>query len=155
MASEKRIKASFIEPMLLLRTERLLEGADWLYELKYDGYRALAFKTGGKIHLRSRNDKDFALRYPDIGKALAALPDETVVDGEIVALDESGKPSFNALQNYGSSKAQLLYYVFDVMVLAGRDVMGQALETRRGLLEEEIYPPSRNLSDIPRSLRLA
>jgi bifunctional non-homologous end joining protein LigD len=92
MAPGKHVKASFIEPMLLLRTEMLPEGAQWLYELKYDGYRALAIKAGGRVQLRSRNDNDFTTRYAGIAKALAPLPDETVIDGEVVALDESGKP---------------------------------------------------------------
>ena len=133
-----KIKPGFIEPMLLLRTEKLPEGPDWAYEIKLDGYRALAFKTGGKLQLRSRNDNDFALRYPSIAKALASLPDDTAVDGEIVALDAEGKPSFNALQNYGSSKADLIFYVFDVMVLAGKDVMGEPLRQRRELLENKV-----------------
>ena len=124
--------------MLLLRTEKLPEGPDWAYEIKLDGYRALAFKTGGKLQLRSRNDNDFAPRYPSIAKALASLPDDTAVDGEIVALDAEGKPSFNALQNYGSSKADLIFYVFDVMVLAGKDVMGEPLRQRRELLEKKV-----------------
>jgi bifunctional non-homologous end joining protein LigD len=80
-------KARFIEPMLLLRTEKLPEGDPWAYELKLDGYRALAFKTGGQIHLRSRNDNDFNGRYPSIVKAMEAMPEDTVIDGEVVALD--------------------------------------------------------------------
>jgi bifunctional non-homologous end joining protein LigD len=150
-----KIKPGFIEPMLLLRTEKLPEGPDWAYEIKLDGYRALAFKTGDKLELRSRNDNDFALRYPSITKALASLPDDTAVDGEIVALDAEGKPSFNALQNCGSSKADLIYYVFDLMVLAGEDVMGEQLRKRRELLEKKIltkldepirYSPALNAS---------
>jgi bifunctional non-homologous end joining protein LigD len=133
-----KVKASFIEPMLLLRKSELPEGAARLYEIKLDGYRAVAFETGGKLHLRSRNDNGFNARYPEIAKALAKMPDETVIDGEIVALDEDGKPSFNVLQNFGSSKGPLLYYVFDVMVLAGKDVMGETLDARRELLETKV-----------------
>ncbi len=113
--------------MLLLRTEMLPEGADWGYEVKLDGYRALAFRTGGQLSLRSRNGNDFTLRYPTIAKALSSLPVDTLVDGEIVALDESGKPSFDTLQNYGSSKAVLIYYIFDVMVLAGKNLRWPAI----------------------------
>jgi DNA ligase D-like protein (predicted ligase) len=126
--------------MLLLRTEMLPEGPEWAYEIKLDGYRALAFKSGEKLSLRSRNNNDFALRYPSIAKALASLPDDTAVDGEIVALDEGGKPSFNALQNYGSSKAELVFYIFDVMVLAGKDVMAEPLAERRELIEKKVLP---------------
>lgn len=80
-------KIGFIEPMLLLRTEKLPEGGTWLYELKLDGYRSEAIKSGGRVKLRSRNDKDFNAKYPAIVKALAAMLDETVIDGEIVALE--------------------------------------------------------------------
>src|SRR5256885_2036735 len=120
--------------MLLLRTSKLPEGSIWRYEIKWDGYRAVAFKTGGKVHLRSRNDNDFAARYPGIVKALSGLPDDTVIDGEVVALDESGRPSFNVLQNYGSSQAPMFFCAFDVMVLDGKDVRGETLDVRRGLL---------------------
>jgi DNA ligase D-like protein (predicted ligase) len=135
-----KTRATFIEPMLLLRTEKLPEGEDWLYEIKFDGYRALAIKSSGRVHLRSRNDNDFSSRYPGIAKALTAMPDETVVDGEIVALDESGKPSFNALQNYNSAGATLHYYVFDLLMLNGRDVTIERLAKRRALLEELVLP---------------
>jgi DNA ligase D-like protein (predicted ligase) len=136
-----RAKARFIDPMLLLRTDSLPnDGSRWQYQLKLDGYRAIAFKTGGKVLLRSRNDNDFSLRYADVVKGLAKLPDETVLDGEVIALDDDGRPSFNILQNYGSSKAPVLYFVFDVMVLAGRDLMGEPLDVRRHVLEQKILP---------------
>lgn len=137
---ESKTKAAFIEPMLLLRTERLPEGNKWAYELKLDGYRALAIKTGGKVHLRSRNDNDFNVRYPAVVRALASLPDETVIDGEVVALDESGRPSFNTLQNYGSAKAPVFYYVFDVLVHCGRNLMSEPLSVRRELLRQRVLP---------------
>jgi bifunctional non-homologous end joining protein LigD len=80
--------ARFIDPMLLLRTDSLPNDGDrWEYQLKFDGYRAIAFKTGGKVHLRSRNDNDFSIRYAAVMKGLAKLPDETVIDGEVIALD--------------------------------------------------------------------
>jgi bifunctional non-homologous end joining protein LigD len=126
--------------MLLLKTEKLPAGEQWLYQLKLDGYRAVAFKRGGTLHLRSRNDKDFSLRYPGVVKGLAKLPDDTVIDGEIVAFDRDGRPSFNALQNYGSGAAPVVYYVFDVMRLAGTDVMREPLERRRALLERKVLP---------------
>src|SRR5262249_52255530 len=136
---DHRRKAAFIEPMLLLRTEKLPEGPDWLMELKLDGYRALAIKCGGKVQLRSRNDNDFSQRYAGIVKALAPMPDETVIDGEVVALDAEGRPSFNLLQNYGSG-VPLHYFAFDVLILKGRDLTGLPLIERRELLENEVLP---------------
>jgi DNA ligase D-like protein (predicted ligase) len=132
--------ARFIEPMLLLRTDSLPSGAQWLYELKLDGYRAIAFKRVGTVHLRSRNDNDFSGRYPGVVTALAKMPDNTVIDGEVVAFDEEGRPSFSALQNYGSGRAPVVYYVFDLMMLDGRDVMREPLEKRRKLLEKRVLP---------------
>jgi len=76
------------------------------------------------------------VRYPAIVEALAAIPDETVIDGEIIALDLSGRPSFNAPQNYET--ATLIYYVFDVMILAGKDVMTESLSVRRQVLQEGV-----------------
>jgi bifunctional non-homologous end joining protein LigD len=135
------VKARFIPPMLLLKTDALPDDpVRWRYELKLDGYRAIGFKTAGKLHLRSRNNKDFALRYPSVAAGLAKLPDETVIDGEVVAFDEEGRPSFNALQNYGSAPAPVVFYVFDVMVLAGKDVLSEPLESRRKLLETTVLP---------------
>lgn len=116
------------------------EGSKWAYELKLDGYRALAIKTGCNVQLRSRNNNDFNLQYPAVVQPLAALPDETVIDGEVVALDETGRPSFNTLQNYGSAKAPVFYYVFDVLIHGGRNVMSEPLSVRRKLLRQRVLP---------------
>jgi bifunctional non-homologous end joining protein LigD len=138
------VKATFIPPMLLLKTDALPDdAARWEYQLKLDGYRAVAYKTGGTLYLRSRNDKDFRQRYPAVVAGLAGLPDETVVDGEIVAFGEDGRPSFSALQNFGSGGGAVVFYVFDVMVLAGRDVLPEPLEVRQQLLRTKVLPKLR------------
>jgi bifunctional non-homologous end joining protein LigD len=131
------MKAKFIDVMLLLRTDRLPGGQEWLYEIKLDGYRALAIKTSGKLQLRSRNDNDFTQRYPSIAAGLQKMPDETVIDGEIVALDAEGHPSFNMLQNYGSSKAPLIYYIFDVLVLCWPECHGRNARFQKGAARKE------------------
>jgi DNA ligase D-like protein (predicted ligase) len=133
-----KIKASFVAPMLCLSTSSLPEGPNWEYELKLDGYRAIAIKAGRTVQLRSRNNKDFAARFPFIVMRLAALPSETVIDGELVAFDASGRPSFNALQNYAAHR--LSYYVFDLLILEGRDLRAKPLAERRELLRSKVLP---------------
>jgi bifunctional non-homologous end joining protein LigD len=149
-------KARFIEPMLLLRSETPPEGPEWIYELKLDGYRAIAIKTGREIQLRSRNDNDFSSKYPSIVKALASVPDETVLDGELVAFDPSGLPSFNLLQN-ASSGTPIFYYLFDVLVLAGRNLIHEPLDVRLGVLDAKVLPklrePIRHYPPLSGSLR--
>ena len=135
-----RVKAGFVPPMLLLRSENLPDDLTrWSYQLKLDGYRAIAFKTCGIVHLRSRNDNDFTHRYPAVVRGLSKMPNETVLDGEVVALDDNGRPSFNALQNF-TPGTSIVYYVFDVLVLDGRDVMADTLEERQALLERKVLP---------------
>ena len=153
-----RVKARFIKPMLLLSTDRLPDDrSKWEYQLKLDGYRAIAFKTGNTLHLRSRNDNDFNRRYPAVLRGLAKLPDETVIDGEIVALDEDGRPSFNALQNSIGSETSVVFYVFDLIVLSGRDMSAEPLTARRELLERKVLPtladPVRYAGILEASLR--
>lgn len=135
-----RVSAGFIEPMLLLRTDKLPDDPEqWQYELKLDGYRAIAFKSRQVLHLRSRNDNDFSGRYRSVLRGLERLPNETVVDGEIVAFGEDGRPSFGALQNFVAGTT-VQYYVFDVVILAGRDLRKEPLEARRALLEQKVVP---------------
>ena len=110
------------------------------YEIKFDGYRALAIKSGGRVRLMSRNGNDFSVRYPSVTRALSKLPEDTVVDGEIVALDETGRPSFNVLQNYNHADTPLQFYVFDLLHLAGKNLRDRALDERRELLRARVLP---------------
>src|SRR4029078_13567355 len=114
------------------------------------------FKRAGKLHLRSRNDNDFASRYPNVLEGLAKLPNETVIDGELVAFDEHGRPSFGAMQNAGPA-THIVYYVFDVMMLRGRDVMAETLDDRPALLKRHVVPvlgePVRYTGQLNASLR--
>jgi ATP-dependent DNA ligase len=106
--------ARFIEPMECLPVEQIPEGDLWTYELKLDGYRLVAVKTGGKVKLYSRKGTDLSQRFKLVAADLAFLPDETVIDGEVVALDEQGRPNFNLLQNFRSAESHIIFYAFDV-----------------------------------------
>jgi ATP-dependent DNA ligase len=128
--------------MLLLRTERLPEGPDWLYELKLDGYRAIGAKPAGRAHPWSRNEKDFGPGFPNIANALANLPDNSVVDGEIVALDESGKPSFSALQTTVRRRLGV-HITSSICSCWPAGTCAERLDRRKQLLEQIILPVER------------
>src|SRR5712692_8148286 len=117
----ERAIGHFIEPMAWLARVVASAGLVSEYELKFDGYRAIAFKTRNRVHLASRNGKDFSQRFAELVRPLEPLADETVIDGEIVALDATGRPSFNLLQNYATREYCLVFYVFDLLILAGED----------------------------------
>jgi bifunctional non-homologous end joining protein LigD len=91
MVEPSSSKPFSFEPMLCENAERPPEGEDWRYELKLDGFRAIGRKSGRSAQLWSRNQKDFTRRFPDVAKAMRELPDDSVIDGEIVALDAAGK----------------------------------------------------------------
>ena len=126
---------SFIEPMKALRVPELPSG-NWLYEMKFDGYRALAFKVGREVRLVSRNKTDFGDDYPLLLDALKSLRAKNfLIDGEIAALDQNGRSSFQLLQSHGIRKnIPLVYYAFDLLSLEGTDVCDQPLLGRRKLL---------------------
>jgi bifunctional non-homologous end joining protein LigD len=125
-------RASFIEPMQALAVEKLPEG-DWLYEVKLDGYRALAFKDSKDVRLVSRNNK--SLNYPQLLDALKALSaDHVILDGEIVALDEKGRSYFQQLQVFKSSgDVPLVYYAFDLLFSEGKDLRLADLRSPSGI----------------------
>lgn len=132
------MKACFIEPMLCVAVTQLPKGPEWFYELKLDGYRGLAIKGGGGCRLLSRNGKDLSNRFPEIARALHPVPDDSVIDGEIVALDLGGRPSFSLLQNARGRDHIIAFYAFDLMLLAGEDLKGWPLEDRRELLRTKL-----------------
>ena len=135
LESLPRTEASFIEPMECLSVSKLPEDETWIWEIKVDGYRALAVKSRTGLTLFSRRKKSFNRQFPHIVEALADLPEETVVDGEVVAIDDSGRPDFNLLQNFRAEASRIHYYVFDLLCWQGRDFTGLALIERRALLK--------------------
>jgi DNA ligase D-like protein (predicted ligase) len=141
--------ARFVEPMQCLAVAKLPEGPGWEYEIKFDGYRALGIKSGGRVRLVSRNGNDFSARFPSVANALSKLPDDSIVDGEIVALDETGRPSFNVLQNYNHAATPLQFYVFDLLHLAGTNLRDRPLDERRERLRAKVMPR------MPEEIRLS
>ena len=136
-----KAKVGFVEPMLALAVTKLPEGPAWAYErLKFDGYRALGLKTAGRVRLLSRNGKDFTRRFASIAQAPEMLPDETVIDGEIIAYGDDGRPSFNVLQNHRGAGPELHLYAFDLLTLCGRDLTREPLEKRREILRAHVMP---------------
>jgi bifunctional non-homologous end joining protein LigD len=128
----------FVEPMKCKLVNALPAG-DWVYELKFDGFRAVAVKLGSSATLISRNRKDLSERFPELIQSVRKLKLKSgVLDGEIVVLDDSGRPSFQALQNIGEDpavRARLFYFVFDIINFEGRDLRQLPLDDRKYVLE--------------------
>ncbi len=125
-----------IRPMLATLVDEPFQADGWSYEIKWDGYRALAWVDGKKPDLRSRNDNSYADRFYPVFDALKKWPVKAVVDGEIVVVNEKGITSFQQLQNWRSEpNGELIFYVFDILWLDGYDVTGAPLSERRRLLK--------------------
>src|SRR6202158_3160117 len=135
LESLPRTEASFIEPMECLSVSKLPEGAQWIWEVKLDGYRALAVKSGTGVALFSRRRKSLNRQFPYIVEALADLPAGTAVDGELVAMDDSGRPDFNLLQNFRAEASRIQYYIFDLLCWKDRDLTRVPMVERRALLK--------------------
>jgi bifunctional non-homologous end joining protein LigD len=117
--------------MECLAVPKVPDSSQWVYEIKLDGYRALAVKSAGKLNLFSRRRNSFNRQYPLVFEALADMPDNTVIDGEVVALNESGRPDFNFLQHYRAKAARIHCFIFDLLVYENRNLMGLSLIQRR------------------------
>jgi bifunctional non-homologous end joining protein LigD len=128
-------KPAFTVPMECRLVSDPPDGAPWLYELKLDGYRAIAVKDA-KADLLSRYGRSFQQRFPKVVAALKQMQlPPCVLDGEVVALDDMGRPNFQELQNSRSTRQPIVYYVFDILNYDGRDLRGLHLEHRRKLLD--------------------
>jgi ATP-dependent DNA ligase len=138
LRSLPKTKAGFVEPMDCLSVSKLPEGRGWVWEIKLDGYRAVAAKSAGTVTLYSRNKKILNKRFPYLIDPLQQLPDGTVVDGEIVALDDDGRPVFNLLQNFTSESDRIRYFVFDLLCYDNRDLARLPLLKRREILRSRI-----------------
>ena len=144
----KRPMPAAIHPMLATITERPFDDPNWLFEIKWDGYRVVSFIENGAVRLVSRNQNDLAPRYPELRELSKLVKAKSaVLDGEVVVLDEQGRPSFSLMQQrtgirahgrQGASRADLpiIYYVFDLLHLDGYDLRRVALEERKGALRE-------------------
>jgi bifunctional non-homologous end joining protein LigD len=128
-------RLDFIKPMLARSSDHLPSGAEWLYELKLDGYRALVMKKRGAVTLFSRRGNVLNVPFPTIVSAFGFLSDAAILDGELVVLDEDGRPSFSALQHSRFTPDALHFYVFDLLAYKGKDLRRLPLADRRRLLE--------------------
>jgi len=125
------------QPMLATLAEEVPKGDGWTFEIKWDGYRIIATVAGGEPELRTRKEQDYTQRFENVAKELAKAlktPD-CVVDGEVCALDEEGRPSFSAMQQ-GKRGTPIVYYVFDLLEVEGEPIVDLPLEERRKRLEK-------------------
>jgi bifunctional non-homologous end joining protein LigD len=156
LAEMPAAKPRFIDPMKPRLVESAPTGGDWSYELKFDGIRACAIKKGDKVSLISRNGNELRARYPDVAEAVQDLPvDECVIDGEVVALDEEGRSSFQLLQGLEMEgrKSPVCFYVFDLLQLDGKSLLGLPLTARKEVLSgvcADVGDPIRYSGEIGR-----
>ena len=132
-------KPRFIEPMKARLSEKAPTAGDWIYELKFDGFRLLAIRKGKSVELKSRNKNDLSARFDDLLEPLRTLPArEFVVDGEAVALDDEGRSSFQSLQAREMEKVKrpVYFYLFDILQLDGKDLTKLPLHARKAILQK-------------------
>lgn len=135
-SAPKKKMPAFIKPMLAKLVDEPFDDPNWIFEIKWDGYRALAF-LDKKINLFSRSKQSFLPLYEPIAKELKKIKAQAILDGELVILDKKGKSHFQLMQNYQRTrKGDLYYYVFDLLYLNGRDLRDLPLIERKTLLKE-------------------
>jgi bifunctional non-homologous end joining protein LigD len=130
----KRRESAFVEPMQCTPVTALPASEKWSFEIKLDGYRCIAVKRGNEVTLFSRHQKVLDKRFPGVMDALSSLGRDFVLDGELVALDSQGRPSFRVLQNNLSRSLPVYLYCFDLLNRDGETLVSLPLEQRRELL---------------------
>lgn len=123
-----------ITPMMAVLVDEAFDNEKWIFEIKWDGYRAVAFCQGEDVTLKSRNKKSFT-QYAPVAEELRLLNLRAVLDGEIVAVNEQGFPDFQLLQNWQNTPAQLQYYIFDLLWIDGYDLTALPLVERKRILQ--------------------
>jgi bifunctional non-homologous end joining protein LigD len=131
----KKPMPSRIKPMLCAKVATVPTSTDYIFEIKWDGYRILSYVQKGKVRLDSRSAKDYTAKYPPVARALQALKRDVILDGEMVVFDEEGKPVFNGVQLYNGHNTPIYYYCFDVIWLDGYDLRALPLVQRRQILQ--------------------
>jgi bifunctional non-homologous end joining protein LigD len=133
--------SSFIRPMLATLHDEIFDDPNWIYEIKWDGYRAVAEIKSGNVKLYSRNGLSFLNLYPRVARALEKIKSDAVFDGEIVVLNRSNKPDFQKLQQYSEHQSlPIIYYVFDCLQVKGKSVTHLPLLERKRIARKIITP---------------
>ncbi|WP_031428317.1 DNA ligase D [Flavimarina sp. Hel_I_48] len=137
---KKLSTGTFVPPMLASQPKKIFNDPEWIYEIKWDGYRIIASIEHGKVELYSRNGNPYGKLYPKIKKSLEGLQHDVILDGEIVIVNAEGIPNFQALQNYDpvTTPGELRYYVFDMLYLNGHEMLNLPLLDRKSLIPEVI-----------------
>jgi bifunctional non-homologous end joining protein LigD len=125
-----------VSPMLCTLTREPINDDNYIYEIKWDGYRIISFVNGNNVKMHSRSGLDYTKKYPPVANALKELHIKMVVDGEVVVLNKEGFPDFDALQLYDGHKTPIIYYVFDILWLNGHDLKALPLTERKKILAD-------------------
>lgn len=133
-----------VKPMLAKEVEEPFSRKNWIFELKWDGYRTLAEIEFGNVRLYSRNHQPFNDKFVEVAESLKKFPGNAVLDGEAVVLDEKGHPNFQLLQDFPKSKGELVYYVFDILYFDGHNLEDLPLIKRKEILKQ-VLPPLPNI----------
>ena len=126
-----------VKPMLATSAKAIFNDPDWIYELKWDGYRLIAHVNDGEVNIHSRNGISYNSKFPQLVKDLETISHEVILDGEVVVVNQNGIPDFQKLQNYDSkTKGTLQFYVFDMLYLNGHSMLNLKLLERKSFIPE-------------------